>query len=69
MRKWHMQEAEASAKLERAREAGAEGTAISGPKRHRAGEAAVEGKKRRPGTTVEASRAAEAALVANYVPG
>ncbi|CAB1103974.1 unnamed protein product [Ectocarpus sp. CCAP 1310/34] len=27
------------------------------------------GKKRRPGTAVEASRAAEAALVANYVPG
>ncbi|CAB1114821.1 unnamed protein product [Ectocarpus sp. CCAP 1310/34] len=37
--------------------------------RKRTGEAAVGGKKRRPGTAVEASRAAEAALVANYVPG
>ncbi|CAB1119668.1 unnamed protein product [Ectocarpus sp. CCAP 1310/34] len=69
MRKWHRQEAEASAKRQRAREAEAESTAISGPKRKRVGEAAVGGKKRRPGTTVEASRAAEAALVANYVPG
>ncbi|CAB1114952.1 unnamed protein product [Ectocarpus sp. CCAP 1310/34] len=68
MRKWHRQEAEASAKRQRAREAEAESTA-SGPKRKRAGEAAVGGKKRRPGTAVEASRAAEAALVANYVPG
>lgn len=70
MRKWHRQEAEASAKRQRAREAEAESTAISGPKRKRVGEAAVGGKKRRPGTAaVEASRAAEAALVANYVPG
>ncbi|CAB1100451.1 unnamed protein product [Ectocarpus sp. CCAP 1310/34] len=68
MRKWHRQEAEASAKRQRAREAEAESTA-SGPKRKRAGEAAVGGKKRRPGIAVEASRAAEAALVANYVPG
>ncbi|CAB1118404.1 unnamed protein product [Ectocarpus sp. CCAP 1310/34] len=67
MRKWNRQEAEAPAKRQRAREA--ESTAISGPKRKRAGEAAVGGKKRRPGTVVEASRAAEAALVANYVPG
>ncbi|CAB1097203.1 unnamed protein product [Ectocarpus sp. CCAP 1310/34] len=44
-------------------------TAVRGPKRKIAGEAAVGGKKRRPGTAVEASRAAEAALVANYVPG
>ncbi|CAB1112068.1 unnamed protein product [Ectocarpus sp. CCAP 1310/34] len=65
MRKWHRQEAEASAKRQRAREAEAESTAISGPKRKRVGEAAVGGKKRRPGTAVEASRAAEAALVAN----
>ncbi|CAB1099619.1 unnamed protein product [Ectocarpus sp. CCAP 1310/34] len=63
------QEAEASAKRQRAREAEAESTAISGPKRKRVGEAAVGGKKRRPGTAVEASRAAEAALVANFVPG
>ncbi|CAB1113113.1 unnamed protein product [Ectocarpus sp. CCAP 1310/34] len=63
------QEAEASAKRQRARQAEAESTAISGPTRKRAGEAAVGGKKRRPGTAVEASRAAEAALVANYVPG
>ncbi|CAB1115632.1 unnamed protein product [Ectocarpus sp. CCAP 1310/34] len=69
MRKWHRQEAEASAKRQRAREAEAESTAISGPKRKRVGEAAVGGKKRRPGTAVEASRVAEAALVANYVPG
>ncbi|CAB1105122.1 unnamed protein product [Ectocarpus sp. CCAP 1310/34] len=69
MRKWHRQEAEASAKRQRAREAEAESTAISGPKRKRAGEAAVGGKKRRPGTAEEASRAAEAALVANCVPG
>ncbi|CAB1097149.1 unnamed protein product [Ectocarpus sp. CCAP 1310/34] len=69
MRKWHRQEAEASAKRQRAREAEAESTTISGPKRKRTGEAAVGGKKRRTGTAVEASRAAEAALVANYVPG
>ncbi|CAB1102284.1 unnamed protein product [Ectocarpus sp. CCAP 1310/34] len=69
MRKWHRQEAEASAKRQRAREAEAESTAISGPKRKRVGEAAVGGKKRRSGTAEEASRAAEAALVANYVPG
>ncbi|CAB1106807.1 unnamed protein product [Ectocarpus sp. CCAP 1310/34] len=69
MRNWHMQEAEASAKRQRAREAEAESMAISGPKRKRDGEAAVGGKKRRPGTAVEASRAAEGALVANYVPG
>ncbi|CAB1110695.1 unnamed protein product [Ectocarpus sp. CCAP 1310/34] len=69
MRKWHRQEAEASAKRQRAREAEAESTATSGPKRKKVGEAAVGGKKRRPGTAVEASRAAEAALVANYVPG
>ncbi|CAB1101514.1 unnamed protein product [Ectocarpus sp. CCAP 1310/34] len=31
--------------------------------------AAVGGKKRRTGTAVEASRAAEATLVANYAPG
>ncbi|CAB1113314.1 unnamed protein product [Ectocarpus sp. CCAP 1310/34] len=70
MRKWHMQGAEASAKRQRAREEAeeAESTAISGPKRKRVGEAAVGGKKRRPGTAVEASRAAEAALVANNVP-
>ncbi|CAB1119119.1 unnamed protein product [Ectocarpus sp. CCAP 1310/34] len=37
MRKWHRQEAEASAKRQRAREAEAESTAISGPKRKRAG--------------------------------
>ncbi|CAB1108822.1 unnamed protein product [Ectocarpus sp. CCAP 1310/34] len=65
MRKWHRQEVEASAKRQRARKAQAESTAISGPKRKRA----VGGKKRRPGTAVEASRAAEAALVAIYVPG
>ncbi|CAB1119051.1 unnamed protein product [Ectocarpus sp. CCAP 1310/34] len=69
MRKWHRQEAEASAKRQRAREAEAERTVISGPKRKRVGEAAVGGKKRRLGTAVEASRAAEAALVVNYVPG
>ncbi|CAB1101923.1 unnamed protein product [Ectocarpus sp. CCAP 1310/34] len=69
MRKWHRQEAEASAKRQRAGETAAEGTAISGPKRNRVGEAAVGGKKRRPGTAAEASRVAEAALVANYVPG
>ncbi|CAB1118767.1 unnamed protein product [Ectocarpus sp. CCAP 1310/34] len=69
MRKWHRQEAEASAKRQRAREAEAERTTISGPKRKRTGEAAVGGKKRRTGTAVEASRAAEAALVANNVPG
>ncbi|CAB1109526.1 unnamed protein product [Ectocarpus sp. CCAP 1310/34] len=69
MRKWLSQEAEASAKRKRAREAEAESTAISGPKRKRVGEAAVVGKKRRPGTAVETSRAAEAALVANHVPG
>lgn len=69
MRKWHRQEAEASAKRQRAREAEAESTAISGPKRKRVGEAAVGGKKRRPGTAVDASRADEAALVANDVPG
>ncbi|CAB1107938.1 unnamed protein product [Ectocarpus sp. CCAP 1310/34] len=68
-RKWHRQDAEESAKRQRAREAEAESTAISGPKRKRVGDAAVGGKKRRPGTTVEASRAAEAALVANNVPG
>ena len=61
---------EAPAKRQRAREAEAESTAISGPKRKRVGEAAVGGKKRRPGAAaVEASRAAEAALVANHVPG
>ncbi|CAB1120587.1 unnamed protein product [Ectocarpus sp. CCAP 1310/34] len=65
MRRWHRQEAEASAKRQRAREAEAGGTAISGPTRNRVGEAAVRGKKGRPGTAaVEASRAAEAALVA-----
>ncbi|CAB1103136.1 unnamed protein product [Ectocarpus sp. CCAP 1310/34] len=70
MRKWHRQEAEASAKRQRAREAEAESKAISGPTRKRVGEAAVRGKKRRPdAAAVEASRAAEAALVANYVPG
>ncbi|CAB1103796.1 unnamed protein product [Ectocarpus sp. CCAP 1310/34] len=69
MRKWHRQEAEASAKRQRAREAEAESTTTSGPKRQRTGEAAVGGKKRRPGTAVEASWAAEAALEANYVPG
>ncbi|CAB1103568.1 unnamed protein product [Ectocarpus sp. CCAP 1310/34] len=63
------EEAEASAKRQRPREAEAESTATSGPKRKRVGEAAVGGKKRQPDTTVEASRAAEAALVANYVPG
>ncbi|CAB1102902.1 unnamed protein product [Ectocarpus sp. CCAP 1310/34] len=68
MRKWHRQDAEASAKRQRAREAEAESTAISGPKRKRVGEAAVGG-ERRPGTAVEASRAAEAALLANHVPG
>ncbi|CAB1100678.1 unnamed protein product [Ectocarpus sp. CCAP 1310/34] len=46
MRKWHRQEAEAFAKRQRAREAEAESTAISGPKRKRAGEAAVRGKER-----------------------
>ncbi|CAB1121509.1 unnamed protein product [Ectocarpus sp. CCAP 1310/34] len=45
MRKWHRQEAEASAKRQRARDAEAESMA-SGPKRKRAGEAAVGGKKR-----------------------
>ncbi|CAB1103675.1 unnamed protein product [Ectocarpus sp. CCAP 1310/34] len=70
MRKWHRQEAEASAKRQRAREAEKkQSTAISAPKRERVGEPAVGAKKRRPGTAVEASRAAEAALVANYVPG
>ncbi|CAB1106820.1 unnamed protein product [Ectocarpus sp. CCAP 1310/34] len=69
MRKWHRQEAEASAKRQRAREAEAESTTTSGPERKRIGEAAVGGKKRRPGTAVEASRAAEATLVANYAPG
>ncbi|CAB1113562.1 unnamed protein product [Ectocarpus sp. CCAP 1310/34] len=69
MRKCHRQEAEASAKRQRAREAEAESTTISGPKRKRTGEAAVGGKKRRPGIAVEASRAAEAALVTNYAPG
>ncbi|CAB1100544.1 unnamed protein product [Ectocarpus sp. CCAP 1310/34] len=69
MRKQHRQEAEASKKRKRAREAEAENTAISGPKRKRVGEAAVGGKKPRPGTAVEASRAAEAALLASYVPG
>ncbi|CAB1115734.1 unnamed protein product [Ectocarpus sp. CCAP 1310/34] len=69
MRKWHRQEAEASAKRQPAREAGAESTAISGPKKKRVGEAAVGGKKRRPATVIDASRAPEAALVANYAPG
>ncbi|CAB1101339.1 unnamed protein product [Ectocarpus sp. CCAP 1310/34] len=63
------QEAEASAKRQRAREAEAESTAISGPKKKRVGEAALRGKKRRLCTASEESRAAEAALVANYVPG
>ncbi|CAB1118301.1 unnamed protein product [Ectocarpus sp. CCAP 1310/34] len=62
MRKWHRQDAEASAKRQCAREAETESTA-SGPKRKRAGEAAVGGKKRRPGSAVEASRAAEVAKV------
>ncbi|CAB1114490.1 unnamed protein product [Ectocarpus sp. CCAP 1310/34] len=62
MRKWHRQEAEASAKRQCAMEEESESTAISGPKKKRVGEAAVGGKKRRPGTAVEASRAAEAAL-------
>ncbi|CAB1110569.1 unnamed protein product [Ectocarpus sp. CCAP 1310/34] len=69
LRKWHRQEAEASKKRQRVREAEAESTAISGPKRKRVGDSAVRGKKRRSGTAVEASRAAEAAPVANYVPG
>ncbi|CAB1109459.1 unnamed protein product [Ectocarpus sp. CCAP 1310/34] len=69
MRIWHRQEAEASAKRQRAREAEAESTVISRPKSKRAGEAAVGGKKGRPSTAVEASRAAESANVANYVPG
>ncbi|CAB1101823.1 unnamed protein product [Ectocarpus sp. CCAP 1310/34] len=43
MRKLHRQEAEASAKRQRARDAEAEGPAISGPKRKRVGEAAVGG--------------------------
>ncbi|CAB1110175.1 unnamed protein product [Ectocarpus sp. CCAP 1310/34] len=66
MGQWHRQEAEASAKRQRAKEAEAESTAISGPKRKKVGEAEVGGKKRRPGNAVEASRAAEAALMANY---
>ncbi|CAB1102055.1 unnamed protein product [Ectocarpus sp. CCAP 1310/34] len=53
MRKLHRQEAEASAKRQHVREA----------------EAAVGGNKQRPGTAAEASRAAEAALVAKFVPG
>ncbi|CAB1118815.1 unnamed protein product [Ectocarpus sp. CCAP 1310/34] len=62
MRKWRRQEAEASATRQRASEAEAESTAILGPNRKRVGEAAVGGKKRRPSTAVEASRAAEAVL-------
>ncbi|CAB1100706.1 unnamed protein product [Ectocarpus sp. CCAP 1310/34] len=49
MRKWHRQEAEASAKRQRAREAEAGSTAISEPTRIRVGEAAVRGKKRATG--------------------
>ena len=70
MRKWHRQEAEASAKRQRQRaeEAETESTAAPGPKRKRIGEAARGGKKRRPDTAVEASRAAKAALAANDAP-
>ena len=68
MRKWHIREAEASAKRQAAREAEAESTAPAGPKRKRGGEVKGGGKKRKPETAVEANRAAEAAAAANYVP-
>ncbi|CAB1101501.1 unnamed protein product [Ectocarpus sp. CCAP 1310/34] len=45
MRKWHRQEAEASAKRQCSREAEAESTVISGLKRKRVGEAAVGGEE------------------------
>ena len=68
MRKWHIREAEASAKRQAAREAEAESTAPAGPKRKRGGEVKGGGKKRKPETAAKANRAAEAAAAANYVP-